>query len=1069
MIRFLHYLASLLVLGATHAMFADEVGVRDWTLKHIGKVTHASYKHREMFGATESGAIFKLLSRTGRLSWRQVLPIGEKTDVLLLNKQTVFTVSAGTGHAYMWQATDGALLWDCHLPLSSSSSSASSAASTATTTYASEGKYAPIDMDDDGLDDVVVLANNVVTLLSSGGSGSPFWTYEPDDGETLELLHVADEGEIIYVVGINSNGVVVHRLSATTGEQVSASTITSAPQRRGGSHGSGLVLTEEVGQSTHVVFLSSFDVRDPLPSFVVVDLATGDFTKLKSSELVSSPGQKDGNMLTLAPVTTDNSHPGVAPFLAYELNILSTNYPSSSSRHGVLMVSSSATSQSQGGSDNGIALTIAEKYDSPAGRSFAYGVSGGGTSTTGARPDSSHELAFPIVTVRTSESTKITIVENVLEGVTRSDGSCEISGMDQGTGQVEHGFVSDAFVDAYKTKDGTPKCRCLLVSDDWSLRMVSSSKSKNNNNKNKNKRTSSSSTLWEKRTESLADSMSIDMVDFAALPLIGADTEYTYVDRLIGQSTYFTSIPTKVFSIFTMVQSFIEDKLNKSQERRQTRMTTEQSTTFGFNKLIISTATCGKMLALKAETGELVWERYLPGLESVHVLRSTMKIGKNPMMIALRTTGGNNDETEMIEIDASDGSIQRQQQQGSKTKVRHTLVVPITDAAAASAAAASDAGSSDEDDHYLVTIDMNDQVDYYPKNKRTKRSFEKRHRSLYFRTYDADTNSLVGYGMASKTTASIRWTLALPEGSIFAGISSISKHESVALPAHQQGNDGLLIKYLNPHVVIVAALHVEENLLSVYMLDTITGHIVRQYKHRDASLPIHVDRSENWAFVTYYNVEGRRTEISSISMYEGEIEPDELNPWSKTPLTLQDDHHNDVGTLFSSFTAQDPVVLQKTFVFPSGIKTMVTTQSKRGITNKHLVIGLVSNQMLLLDRRMLDPRRPIDAPSLDDKKEGLFQYSPIVQYNTGGIVTYTKSIPRLRDIYTVPVELESTSLLLGVGLDFFYVRSQPARGFDLIPSDFSYAQLMLICGGLMVAVMYASSAVKAKNLQQKWG
>ena len=26
----------------------------------------------------------------------------------------------------------------------------------------------------------------------------------------------------------------------------------------------------------------------------------------------------------------------------------------------------------------------------------------------------------------------------------------------------------------------------------------------------------------------------------------------------------------------------------------------------------------------------------------------------------------------------------------------------------------------------------------------------------------------------------------------------------VALPAHQQGNDGLLIKYLNPHVVVVS-------------------------------------------------------------------------------------------------------------------------------------------------------------------------------------------------------------------------------------------------------------------------
>ena len=150
--------------------------------------------------------------------------------------------------------------------------------------------------------------------------------------------------------------------------------------------------------------------------------------------------------------------------------------------------------------------------------------------------------------------------------------------------------------------------------------------------------------------------MSIDMVDFAALRLIGADTEYTYVDRLIGQSAYFTSIPSKLLSIFSMVQGFIEDKLNKSQERRQTSLTEDQATTFGFNKLIISTARSGKILALRAETGELVWERFLPGLDSVHMLRSTMKIGKNPTMVVLRTSDGTNDgTTEIVELDASDG------------------------------------------------------------------------------------------------------------------------------------------------------------------------------------------------------------------------------------------------------------------------------------------------------------------------------------------------------------------------------------------------------------------------------
>ena len=69
---------------------------------------------------------------------------------------------------------------------------------------------------------------------------------------------------------------------------------------------------------------------------------------------------------------------------------------------------------------------------------------------------------------------------------------------------------------------------------------------------------------------------------------------------------------------------------------------------------------------------------------------------------------------------------------------------------------------------------------------------------------------------------------------------------------------------------------------------------------------------------------------------------------------------------------------------------------------------------------MFDPRRPSDAPTPDDQKEGLFQYHPIIQYNNALVVTYTKKVPRLTSIYSVPAELESTTLLLGVGLDVFY-------------------------------------------------
>jgi hypothetical protein len=50
----------------------------------------------------------------------------------------------------------------------------------------------------------------------------------------------------------------------------------------------------------------------------------------------------------------------------------------------------------------------------------------------------------------------------------------------------------------------------------------------------------------------------------------------------------------------------------------------------------------------------------------------------------------------------------------------------------------------------------------------------------------------------------------------------------------------------------------------------------------------------------------------------------------------------------------------------------------------------------------------------------------------------------------------------------FYARSNPSRGFDLMPDDFSYAQLMLVCGGLLGAVLYARGALKRKKMAQMW-
>ena len=546
-----------------------------------------------------------------------------------------------------------------------------------------------------------------------------------------------------------------------------------------------------------------------------------------------------------------------------------------------------------------------------------------------------------------------------------------------------------------------------------------------------------------------------------------------------------------------------QDQVQKNTGRRRLQLTADQLRNFGFSKLIIAIANSGKLIALHAETGELAWSRFVhpgrgardsSGSHQVYVLRQS-NAGPNmrPELLVVHHGAAGGALSRATWIDAATGQDSRPATDLGYS-VAHAMLLPAS-------ATPPALGST----RILVALDAGLNVHVLPDVASARAQVASLHRSLFVRHFDAASNTLQGFALADEGRhAVVRWSLAVPHDARLVGWASVPSVETVASPVHEQGNDGLLVKYLNPHLIAAAALqqHEDSSTLLVYLVDSVTGHIVRQYKHKDAAEPVHLIRSENWAFATYWNTVARRTEISSVALYEGEVEPDELNPWSSIPDALQPDTADEAevsamheaaerialshtladdsddsaaraefregATPFSSFSASDPVALQKTFVFPTGIRALTSTQSKRGITNKHLLVGLLSEQLLLLDRRMLDPRRPKDKPTPSDAKEGLFQYSPIVHFSHAAVVSYTQRVPRLNLIHSAPAELESTTLVIGCGLDMFYARSNPSRGFDLMPDDFSYAQLMLICGGLLGGVLYARRALKRKKMAQMW-
>jgi hypothetical protein len=178
------------------------------------------------------------------------------------------------------------------------------------------------------------------------------------------------------------------------------------------------------------------------------------------------------------------------------------------------------------------------------------------------------------------------------------------------------------------------------------------------------------------------------------------------------------------------------------------------------------------------------------------------------------------------------------------------------------------------------------------------------------------------------------------------------------------GDDSLLTKYLNPHLIgvlssssgnygdtdstvrslvevrsacaactdrCVAASRVEQ--VEMRLVDTVSGRVLQSASHAHASPPLQAVRQENWFVYTFWNTKHKRTEIVSYAMFESSISrcvkgvllslsccashvlvlacvrasSFELNPF-KPPRQRPE---------FSSFDTIVPVMLSRSFVLPA--------------------------------------------------------------------------------------------------------------------------------------------------------
>lgn len=301
----------------------------------------------------------------------------------------------------------------------------------------------------------------------------------------------------------------------------------------------------------------------------------------------------------------------------------------------------------------------------------------------------------------------------------------------------------------------------------------------------------------------------------------------------------------------------------------------------------------------------------------------------------------------------------------------------------------------------------------------------------------------------TKFSAKEVWKIQFNKPTQVIAIGSRDAMEHVHSQGRVLSDRSVLYKYINPNMVAILTLAPDtthKSVLTLHLLDVVSGIIIYSVVHKRASYPIHLVHSENWLLCSYYNDKTRRTEIASYELYDG------------NQLSNSTEFSSVGGSLIP------PIVEKQAYILPGFLQAMKPTITEKGITSKHILMATTTGHLLEVPWAFLDPRRPLGEP----KEEGAIPYIPELPMLSESMINYNKSLMRVDGIYTTPSSLESTCLVFVYGLDLFYTRVAPSKTFDVLKEDFDYLVIIIVTTVLLVSAYVTKNLASQKALKQAW-
>ncbi|XP_035502165.2 ER membrane protein complex subunit 1 isoform X1 [Scophthalmus maximus] len=554
--------------------------------------------------------------------------------------------------------------------------------------------------------------------------------------------------------------------------------------------------------------------------------------------------------------------------------------------------------------------------------------------------------------------------------------------------------------------------------------------------------------IWT-REEALSDVVTMEMVD---LPLTGtqAELEGEFGKKAAIQDGLFSMVLKRLSSQFILLQAWVAHLWKLFYDARQPRSQVKNDVTienlsrdeFNLQKMMVMVTASGKLFGIDSKTGSILWRHYLDDIPSnaafkLIVQRTTAHFPHPPQCTLLIK----DKDTGLATLHVFNPIFGKKSHVTPPTMTQpilQSIILPLMD-----------------QDYAKVLLLVDDQykVSAFPSTKNVLQQLQDMASSIYFFLVDSDQGRLSGYRLRTDLSTELIWEVVVPtEVQRIVSVKGKRPNEHVHSQGRVMGDRSVLYKYLNPNLLAVVTestdLHQERSFIGITLIDGVTGRIFHNAVQRKARGPVHVVHSENWVVYEYWNTKSRRNEFSVIELYEG------MELYNSTVFSSLDRPHA-------------PQVLQQSYIFPSSISAMEATLTEKGITSRHLLIGLPSGGILSLPKMFLDPRRP-EIASEQIREENLILYAPELPIRTEWFINYNQSVSGVRGIYTAPSGLESTCLVVAYGLDIYQTRVYPSKQFDVLKDDYDYMLISSVLFALFFATMISKRLAEVKLLNRAW-